>query len=210
MPSLPVSATESTALKAPVDPLCTDRPEPAICPDEGVDLNLRELEAPVAQGRESFERSLEKIGAELLVCQNLPDDQLHCSLRHDSYALSRVRLFGAPFSGRSRHGHRKQRSCRRTTREKTAQIRRYGPSRTAWTRLDPRGVRVNMHPAAAYAAMGRGTLIGSHIRRRASDARAEAQMALGVDASAYESAGRRPVHPSSIREKPRPVRHVEL
>ena len=45
--SPPLSAIQSTALKSRIDPLGANRPEPAICPGEGVDFNLRELEAPL-------------------------------------------------------------------------------------------------------------------------------------------------------------------
>jgi hypothetical protein len=66
----------------------------------------------------------EKIGAELLVRQNLPDNQLHGSVRHDSHTRSRVPLFGAPFSGSPpSRPSAEQGGCRRRFCEKTAQIR---------------------------------------------------------------------------------------
>jgi hypothetical protein len=40
-----------------------DHPEPAIGVSEGVDFHVGELDAPLAQGPEGFERSLEKIRA---------------------------------------------------------------------------------------------------------------------------------------------------
>jgi hypothetical protein len=72
--SLPLSAIESTALKPLVDPLRTNCPEPAIGSGEGIDFNVRELEAPFPKRGEYSGGLLEKISAELLVCQNLPDD----------------------------------------------------------------------------------------------------------------------------------------
>ena len=79
---VPASLIESTALKPAVDPLRTNHPKAAIGLDERIDFNVGELEATVSQGRQGFDRSLEKIRAELLVSQNLPDDQLYGSLRH--------------------------------------------------------------------------------------------------------------------------------
>jgi hypothetical protein len=154
-PSLPLSAIESTALKSRVDPLRTNRPEPAICPREGVDFNLRELEAPVPQRCECFDRSLEKIGAELLVCQNLPDDQLHGSLRHIhrpgvEYLFRRTGLRVAPVTASV-----EQVGCRRASREKTAQIRRCTP---AAARGEPSGStrRARQHAAEGSVAMPTG------------------------------------------------------
>ena len=82
-PSLFVITNQATALKPRVYPLGTDRPEAAIGMGERVDFHVGQLDAPLAQGPEGFDRSLEKIRAELLVCQNLADDQLDGSLRHD-------------------------------------------------------------------------------------------------------------------------------
>jgi hypothetical protein len=79
---LPASSVQLTALKPVVDPLGTNHPKPAIGLDERTDLDVREVETTVSQGRQGFDRSLEKIRAELLVSQNLPDDQLYGSLRH--------------------------------------------------------------------------------------------------------------------------------
>ena len=83
--SLPFSTNQATALKPPVYPLGPDQPEAAIGLSERVDFNVGELHAPLAEGSENFERPLEKIRAELLVCQNLADDQLYGSMRHDSH-----------------------------------------------------------------------------------------------------------------------------
>src|SRR6188474_3408701 len=77
-----VAANESAALNASVDPFRARLPQPAIGPGQRVDFKVRQLEASIAQRREGGTRSLEKIGAELLVCQNLPYDQLHVFLRH--------------------------------------------------------------------------------------------------------------------------------
>ena len=97
-PSLPFSTNQATALKPRVYPLGTDQPEAAIGLSERVDFHVGELDAPLAQGPEGFDRSLEKIRAELLVCQNLADDQLHGSLRHDLHAVGRLPRFRAAFS----------------------------------------------------------------------------------------------------------------
>jgi hypothetical protein len=69
-----------------VDPFARLRHIPAIGPGQRVDFKVRQFRASVAQRREGGNRSLEKIGAELLVCQNLPYDQLHVFLRHRSLA----------------------------------------------------------------------------------------------------------------------------
>ena len=44
--------------------------------------------------------------------------------------------------------------CRRTSRQKMVQICRYRRSRPAWTRVDSRGVRVNVRWAAALRGIG--------------------------------------------------------
>ena len=94
-PSLPFSTNQATALKPRVYPLGPDQPQAAVGLSERVDFHVGELHAPLAQGPEGFDRSLEKIRAELLVCQNPADDQLHGSLRHDLHAVGRLPLFGA-------------------------------------------------------------------------------------------------------------------
>jgi hypothetical protein len=68
--SLPFSTNQATALKPRVYPFGTDQPEAAIGLGERVDFDAGELDAPLAQGPEGFERPLEKTRAELLVCQN--------------------------------------------------------------------------------------------------------------------------------------------
>ena len=101
--SLPFSTNQATALKPPVDPLGPDQPEAAIGLNERLEFQVGELDAPLAQGPKGVDRSLEKIRAELFVCQDLADDQLHGSLRHDSHALSEGFLdFGARSQLRSR------------------------------------------------------------------------------------------------------------
>jgi hypothetical protein len=92
-PSL--STKQATTLKPSVYPLGTDQPQAAIGLSERTDFHVGELDAPLAQGLKGFERSLEKIRAELLVCQNLADDQLHGSLRHDLHAVVGFLVFGA-------------------------------------------------------------------------------------------------------------------
>jgi hypothetical protein len=89
-PSPPFATNQATALKPPVYPLGPDRPKAAIRLSERVDFHVGELDAPLAQGPEGFDRSLEKIRTELLVCQNLADNQLHGFLRHDLYAVGRL------------------------------------------------------------------------------------------------------------------------
>ena len=97
-PSLLLSTNQATALKPRVYPLGADQPEAAIGLSERVDFHVGELDAPLAQGPEGFDRSLEKIRAELLVCQNLANDQLHGSLRHDLHAVGRLPCFRGAFS----------------------------------------------------------------------------------------------------------------
>jgi hypothetical protein len=97
-PSFPFSTNQTTALKPRVYPLGTDHPEAALSLSEGVDFQVGELEAPLAQGPEGFDRSLEKIRAELLVGQNLADNQLHSSLRHGLHAVGRFPRFRGAFS----------------------------------------------------------------------------------------------------------------
>ena len=72
--SLPLSAVEAAPLKACVDPLRPNRPEPTIRPGQRVDLHFGELESPVSQRREDFHRSFEKVGAKLFVREDLPND----------------------------------------------------------------------------------------------------------------------------------------
>ena len=96
--SLPFSTNQATALKPRVYPFGTDQPEAAIGLGECVDFDAGELDAPLAQGPEGFDRPLEKIRAELLVCQNLADDQLHGSLRHDLHAVGRLPRYRGAFS----------------------------------------------------------------------------------------------------------------
>ena len=112
-PSLPFSTNQATALKPRVYPLGPDQPDAAIGLSERVDFHVGELDAPLAQGPEGFDRSLEKIRAELLVCQNLSDDQLHGSLRHDSHAVRRLPRFRARSQRRSRHDDGRARSLPR-------------------------------------------------------------------------------------------------
>jgi hypothetical protein len=97
-PSLPFSTNQATALKPRVYPLGADCPEAAIGLGERGNFHVRELKAPFAKRPKSFQGLLEKSGAELLVCQNLADDQLHGSLRHDLQAVGRLPRFGGAFS----------------------------------------------------------------------------------------------------------------
>jgi hypothetical protein len=96
-PSLPFPTNQATALKPRVYPLGTDQPEAALGLSERVDFHVGELEAPLAEGPEGFDRSLEKGRAELLVCQNLADNQLHSSLRHGLHAVGRFPRFRGSF-----------------------------------------------------------------------------------------------------------------
>ena len=66
-PSLPFSTNQPTALKPRVYPVGTDHPEAAFGLSERVNFYVSELEAVLRQGPEGFDRSLERIGAELLV-----------------------------------------------------------------------------------------------------------------------------------------------
>jgi hypothetical protein len=143
-PSLPFSANQATALKPRVYPLSTDQPEAALGLSERVDFQVGELEAPLAKGPEGFDRSLEKIRAELLVCQNLADNQLHGSLRHDLHAVGRLPRFRGAFSSSLPSTSEEQCRCRRAIREKPAQGRRQRQSRPPSIRLTTRGVRVNV------------------------------------------------------------------
>jgi len=93
-----LSTNQATALKPRVYPLGTDHPEAAIGLGECVDFHVGELDAPLAQGPEGLGRSLEKIRAELLVCQNLANDQLDGFLRHDLHAVGRLPCFRGAFS----------------------------------------------------------------------------------------------------------------
>ena len=77
--SMPATV-ESTALQPRIDALRAILPEPRIRLGERVNFDVGELEAPVAQRLEGFDRPLEKGGAKLLVRQNLPNDELHGSL----------------------------------------------------------------------------------------------------------------------------------
>jgi hypothetical protein len=122
-PSLPFSTNQATALKPRVYPLGTDQPQAAIGLSERTDFHVGELDAPLAQGLKGFERSLEKIRAELLVCQNLADDQLHSSLRHDLHAVVGFLVFGARSQSLPPTSEEQCR-CRRAIREKPAQVRR--------------------------------------------------------------------------------------
>jgi hypothetical protein len=88
--SLSPPASQPAALKARVDPFLATPPQPAIRLDERVHFTVREFEPPLAQQCESRVRPLEKLGAELLVRQNLSDDVLYASLRHRFPFPSRV------------------------------------------------------------------------------------------------------------------------
>jgi hypothetical protein len=85
--SLPFSTNQATALQARVNERRETPPHPGIRPDERIDFDVRKVDPFVAERCQRFEWALEKIGAELLVRQNLSDDQLHGSLRHDSHAF---------------------------------------------------------------------------------------------------------------------------
>jgi hypothetical protein len=102
-PSVPFSANQATALKPRVYPLGPDQPEAAIRLSERVDFDVRKIDPSVAERCQRFEWVLEKIGAELLVRQNLSDDQLHGSLRHDSHAFGRGPVRRSMSSGVLRH-----------------------------------------------------------------------------------------------------------
>ena len=84
-----LSTKQATALKPRVDPLGTNQPEAAIGLSERVDLHVGEVDAPLAEGPEGFNRSLKKVRSEFLVRQNLADDQLNRLLRHGSHAVRR-------------------------------------------------------------------------------------------------------------------------
>jgi hypothetical protein len=101
-PSLPFSTNQATALQALINERETP-PHPGIRPDERIDFDVRKVDPFVAERCQRFEWALEKIGAELLVRQNLSDDQLHGSLRHDSHAFGRGPVRRSMSSGALRH-----------------------------------------------------------------------------------------------------------
>ena len=103
-PPLPFSTNQATALKPRVYPLGADQPEAAIGLSERIDFYVRKVDPSFAERCQHFDWALEKIGAELLVCQNLSDDQLHSSLRHDSHTLGRGPVRRSMSSGALRHG----------------------------------------------------------------------------------------------------------
>ena len=119
--SMPATV-ESTALQPRIDALRAILPEPRIRLGERVNFDVGELEAPVAQRVEGFERPLEKGGAKLLVCQNLPNDELHGSLHIytpesspvlGASSVAVVRSFAALLSW----SWQEQPGCRRATGE---------------------------------------------------------------------------------------------
>jgi hypothetical protein len=73
-PSLPFSTNKPTALQARVNERRETPPHPGICPDERVDFDERKVDPSFSKRCQRFEWALQKIGAELLVCQNLSDD----------------------------------------------------------------------------------------------------------------------------------------
>jgi hypothetical protein len=143
-PSLAFSTNQATALKPRVYPLGTDQPEAAIGLGECVDFDACELDAPLAQGPEGFVRPLEKIRAELLVGQNLADDQLYGSLRHDLHAAGRLFRYGARSQLRSRHDVGRAMSLPPCESRETARIGRVLSVAAASNRLNTGGVRVNV------------------------------------------------------------------
>ena len=170
-PSLPFSTNELTALKPAVYPLGADCPEAAIGLGERGNFHVRELEAPLAKRPKSFQGFLEKSGAELLVCQNLADDQLHGSLRHDLHAVGRLPRFGARSQLRSRHDVGRAMSLppcdsreTRANRPVSSVAAAFDPSeytRGACQRAADGGANINHHALATAGHRGTETALPS-------------------------------------------------
>ena len=149
---VPASAIQSTALEPAVDPLRTNHPKAPVGLDERTDFDVRELETTVSQGRQGFGRSLEKIGAELLVSQNLPDDQLYGSLRHVPTSEASHSFSEPPGWQRSRHSERASHSHRQSNAPAHLGFVRKRPEFVAVAPGGPRG-SVRMHAACALTRM---------------------------------------------------------
>jgi hypothetical protein len=88
--------SEITSLQPGVNPLGSRCPKPVIRSGQRVDFGVRQLESHVAQRRQRLGRPVEEPRAKSLVGEDLPDDELHCSMRHGSTRALRAGVATGP------------------------------------------------------------------------------------------------------------------